>query len=239
MFILGVSNYDASKFCKGAYLAKTCTQCNPHDDIIELAASSNNSNKQANAAAIRGSTIFGCTPTARTMVIMPFIMLVSRSDIPTSRPSDIPSKSALHEGERCKALTLFELNKLPAIINWGIERAGRQCTCTISHATFLQKCSLLCDSTQEIMRHLHAYTTQLALLDMYASLAHVRHRGQTYQLASGMLGARREGPANAPTSQAATRRCRNSRRLATRHMLNARERLLLKTLPRLSYAPTS
>ena len=96
MFILGVSNYDASKFCKGAYLAKTCTQCNPHDDIIELAASSNNSNKQANAAAIRGSAIFGCTPTARTMVIMPFIMLVSRSDIPTSRPSaDIPSKSAL------------------------------------------------------------------------------------------------------------------------------------------------
>ena len=134
------------------------------------------------------------------------------------------------QGERCKAETLFELHKLPAIINWGIERAGRQCTCTISHATFLQKC-ILCDSMQEIMRHLHAYTTQLALLDMYASLAHVRHRGQTYQLASGMLGARREGPANAPTSQAAARRCRNSRRLATRqppahakckrHMLNA------------------
>ena len=94
------------------------------------------------------------------------------------------------------------------------------------------KNAALCDIAQEIMRHLHAYTTQLALLDMYASLAHVRHRGQTYQLASGMLGARREGPANAPTSQAATtRRCRNSRRApppgneahakCKRHMLNA------------------
>ena len=96
MFILGVSNYDASKFCKGAYLAKTCTQCNPHDDIIELAASSNNSNKQANAAAIRGSMSFGCTPTARMMVIMPLKHRSLVSDIPTSRPSDImPSKSVL------------------------------------------------------------------------------------------------------------------------------------------------
>ena len=79
-----------------------------------------------------------------------------------------------------------------------------------------KKHSLLCDSTQEIMRHLHAYTTQLALLDMYAmyaSLAHVRHRGQTYQLASGMLGARREGPADAPTSQAAATRCRKAPRM--------------------------
>ena len=33
------------------------------------------------------------------------------------------------------------------------------------------------------------------------------------QLAAGMLGARREGPANAPTSQAAARRCRNAPRM--------------------------
>ena len=33
------------------------------------------------------------------------------------------------------------------------------------------------------------------------------------QLAAGMLGARREGPADAPTSQAAARRCRNAPRM--------------------------
>ena len=114
MFILGVPNYDASKFCKGAYLAKTCTQCNPHDDIIELAASSNNSNKQANAAAIRGSTIFGCTPTARTMVIMPLHRLVS--DIPTSRPSDImPSKSVLQAAMAGVALAGREVQSRDAV----------------------------------------------------------------------------------------------------------------------------
>ena len=84
MFILGVSNYDASKFCEVAYLAKTCTQCNPHDDIIELATSSNNSNKQANAAAIKGSTIFGCTPTARMMLIRPLHLTAGLPDFPTS-----------------------------------------------------------------------------------------------------------------------------------------------------------
>ena len=90
MFLLGVSNSDASKFCEGAYLAKTCTQRNPHDDIIDQATTA--TSKQT----LRGSTSFGSTPITCMMVKVPLHTDPSTSqhpDVPTSArgPSDIPT----------------------------------------------------------------------------------------------------------------------------------------------------
>ena len=94
MLILGVSNNDASKICEGAYLAKTCTRCNPRDDIIDQATTA--TSKQT----LRGSTFFGSTPNACLMCKVPLHFLPPDSgtsgrlpDVPTSarRPSDIPT----------------------------------------------------------------------------------------------------------------------------------------------------
>ena len=126
---------DASKFCEGAYLAKTCTQCNPHDDIIDQATTAT-SKKGLRDLRVHAD----CPDDGDHAVAHVGLRTFRHPNVQTFRhPKQVGAAShgwcCMHEGERCKAETLFELHKLPAIINWGIERAGRQCTCTISHAT--------------------------------------------------------------------------------------------------------
>ena len=145
MFILGVSNNDASKFCEGAYLAKTCTQRNPHDDIIDQATTA--TSKQT----LRGSTSLGRTPCARLMLKVPLHTLPPDSDTPgrpprrpdvgaqTFRHPDVGAASASHAsafrhpnfptkegGAKQGGAKRSQMAKLDA---------GRQCTCTILHAT--------------------------------------------------------------------------------------------------------
>ena len=106
MFTLGVSNYDASKFCEGTYLAKTCTQCNPHDDIIDQATTT------TSKKGLRDLRVHADCPDDGDHA-------VAHVGLRTFRHPNVQVGAASHgwcckhEGERCKAETPPELQKLP------------------------------------------------------------------------------------------------------------------------------